>query len=539
VQAGVTATVLDQQFQPVAGQTVDFTASGTGGESPSSASPLTDASGVASFSFTSTAPGTSTIQASATRPPPAGGNVTASVTANWAGPPASISLNVVNQNATAPVGGKATLASVVKDSGGRFVGDNTRVSFTVTGAGAQSGSAATSGGNALFSFTSNVTGTSTITASAGAAQSNSVTVTWQAPVPTGVRLSPKQSAKIIGGTQIFVAEVLDQFGGDIAGARVRFAIQGANGQPTTFSAVTDSTGKVAFQDRGVNLGIDTIVAFVDLQNSGLLDPGDPYDTASIIWLQKPGQGYWLVATDGGIFAFGPSANFEGSTGAIHLNQPIVGMAGSPTGFGYLLVASDGGIFAFGDSIFKGSTGSLHLNKPIVGMARTPDGGGYWLVASDGGIFAFGNAAFKGSTGSLHLNKPIVGMAATPDGGGYWLVASDGGIFAFGNAAFKGSTGAIKLNKPIVGMAATPTGAGYWLAATDGGIFAFGDATFKGSTGGTTLNKPIVGIGAMPDGSGYTMAASDGGVFNFGGAPAFGSAAGGPLNQPIVGIAIAP
>ena len=68
--------------------------------------------------------------------------------------------------------------------------------------------------------------------------------------------------------------------------------------------------------------------------------------------------------------------------------------------GYWLVAADGGIFAFGDAAFHGSTGSLTLNQPIVGMAATPDGGGYWLVATDGGIFAFGDAAFHGSTGSL-------------------------------------------------------------------------------------------------------------------------------------------
>src|SRR5207253_915966 len=143
--------------------------------------------------------------------------------------------------------------------------------------------------------------------------------------------------------------------------------------------------------------------------------------------------------------------------------------------GYDLVASDGGIFSFGGAGFPGSTGALQLNKPIVGMAPTPSGHGYWLVATDGGIFALGDAAFAGSTGAITLNKPIVGMAATPTGGGYWLVATDGGIFAFGDATFFGSTGALKLNKPIVGMAATPSGGGYWLVATDGGIFAFGDA----------------------------------------------------------------
>ena len=46
-------------------------------------------------------------------------------------------------------------------------------------------------------------------------------------------------------------------------------------------------------------------------------PGDSYDGA---------RGYWLVASDGGIFSFG-DAKFYGSMGAKHLNAGIVGMAG--------------------------------------------------------------------------------------------------------------------------------------------------------------------------------------------------------------------
>ncbi|MFN8036599.1 MAG: hypothetical protein U0V73_11745 [Acidimicrobiia bacterium] len=207
----------------------------------------------------------------------------------------------------------------------------------------------------------------------------------------------------------------------------------------------------------------------------------------------PLAGYRFVASDGGIFSFGPAAGFFGSTGAIHLNQPIVGMAATASGQGYWLVARDGGIFAFGDAVFHGSTGAIHLNQPIVGMARSFTGAGYWLVASDGGIFGFGDAVFHGSTGAVHLNQPIVGMAATPTGRGYWLVARDGGIFAFGDAGFFGSTGAIHLNQPIVGMAASRSGFGYWLVASDGGIFAFGDAVFLGSTGAIHLNQPIVGM----------------------------------------------
>jgi len=222
----------------------------------------------------------------------------------------------------------------------------------------------------------------------------------------------------------------------------------------------------------------------------------------------PDGGYWITSMAGSVTPYGgaPSLGSPSSMG-IHLSQPTMGMAATPTGRGYWLVASDGGIFSFGDAAFYGSTGSIHLNQPIVGMAATPTGRGYWLVASDGGIFSFGDAAFYGSTGSIHLNQPIVGMASTPTGRGYWLVASDGGIFSFGDAIFYGSTGSIHLDQPIMGVAATPTGQGYWLVASDGGIFSFGDASFYGSLGGT--GKTVLGMAVTPSISGYVLVQSDG------------------------------
>jgi Tol biopolymer transport system component len=247
------------------------------------------------------------------------------------------------------------------------------------------------------------------------------------------------------------------------------------------------------------------------------------------------RGYWFVAADGGIFSFGDAA-FQGSTGNLRLNKPIVGMAPTPTGKGYWFVAADGGIFSFGDANFYGSTGNLKLNRPIVGMAPTPTGKGYWFVAADGGIFSFGDANFYGSTGNLRLNKPIVGMAATPTGKGYWFVASDGGIFSFGDATFYGSAGGQTLRSGIVGMSATPTGKGYWFVAADGGIYSFGDATFFGSMGGRPLQSPVVGMAPTAGGGGYWLAAADGGVFTFGDATFLGSMGGRRLNSPIVGMA---
>jgi hypothetical protein len=191
--------------------------------------------------------------------------------------------------------------------------------------------------------------------------------------------------------------------------------------------------------------------------------------------------------------------FAAAAGLLNVREQVrlEPAASVTTGKGYWLVASDGGIFSYGDAKFFGSAGGQSLNRPIVGMAATPDGKGYWFVASDGGIFSYGSAKFFGSAGGENLRKPVVGMAATPTGKGYWLVASDGGIFSYGDAKFFGSAGGQSLNRPIVGMAATPDGKGYWFVASDGGIFSYGSAKFFGSAGGENLRKPIVGMAATP------------------------------------------
>ena len=325
------------------------------------------------------------------------------------------------------------------------------------------------------------------------------------------------------------------------------------GRPVTFTADASggsgsaiATGTVTFTD-----GANTLCRAVPLSGGQAMCtatlPLTPSQTITAIYsgdtnyldssgtvVQAVEHGYWMVASDGGIFAFG-DAHFYGSEGGKPLNRPIVGMAATPDAKGYWMVASDGGIFAFGDAGFYGSTGNLNLTSPIVGMATTPDGKGYWLVAADGGVFGFGDAHFYGSEAGKPLPAPIVGMVGTTTGHGYFLVAANGAVFVFGDATLE-STGGVSGSSPVVGLAATPTAAGYWLATADGGVFPFGDANSYGSMAGKPLNKPIVGIGATADGQGYWLVASDGGIFAFGNAIFDGSTGNLVLNSPMVSLA---
>jgi hypothetical protein len=114
-----------------------------------------------------------------------------------------------------------------------------------------------------------------------------------------------------------------------------------------------------------------------------------------------------------------------------------------------MVASDGGIFAFGDAAFFGSMGGSRLNAPVNGLVPDPDGTGYWLVASDGGIFAF-EAGFHGSMGAVALNKAVVGMVRF--GTGYLMVGADGGVFNFSDQPYFGSLGDRPPANPINSIA---------------------------------------------------------------------------------------
>ena len=111
------------------------------------------------------------------------------------------------------------------------------------------------------------------------------------------------------------------------------------------------------------------------------------------------------------------------------------MAPAPGGGGYWLVAPDGGVFAFGSAGFYGSTGNLVLNQPIVGDDRpAPTGRGYWMVAADGGVFAFGDARFYGSGAGTPSGAGAHGWCPRPTATATGSCQQNGTAQAYGGAA---------------------------------------------------------------------------------------------------------
>ena len=180
-----------------------------------------------------------------------------------------------------------------------------------------------------------------------------------------------------------------------------------------------------------------------------------------------------------------------------LNKPIVGIAADPRRRGYWLVASDGGIFAFGDASSTDRWAASRSTSRSSASRRHPTATATTRWPVDGGIFTFptvGGPPFLGSAGSLTLNKPVVGMAVAADGG-YYMVASDGGIFSYPS-----TEALLRLDRVHQTQQADRrhdlVSNGYYLGAADGGVFAFPRRTVRPSWGAEVANPstpPIVAI----------------------------------------------
>ena len=109
-----------------------------------------------------------------------------------------------------------------------------------------------------------------------------------------------------------------------------------------------------------------------------------------------------------MFNYGDAA-FYGSTSARHLTKHIVGIAPAAGGKGYWLVASNGSVYAFGPRATNYGSGAGLSPQPVKAIVPTANGAGYWVVSANGTAAGFGNAGAQGSATSAKYT--VVGGAA--------------------------------------------------------------------------------------------------------------------------------
>ena len=160
-------------------------------------------------------------------------------------------------------------------------------------------------------------------------------------------------------------------------------------------------------------------------------------------------------------------------------SPIVGIAATPDGKGYWLVASDGGIFNYGDAGFHGSPAKRPPGQADRGHRRHPG----WQGLLAGGV----------GRGHLQLRRRRLprldrqhapeqahrGHRRRPGWRGLLARAPTAASSAFGDATYYGSGPACR-RQPVKAIVPTPDGDGYWVVSANGTAAGFGDAGAQGS-----------------------------------------------------------
>ncbi len=261
------------------------------------------------------------------------------------------------------------------------------------------------------------------------------------------------------------------------------------------------------------------------------------------YLNKPGNGYWLILSNGTLIGFGNKTSL-GTVSTSFTTNPVYMLEESVLGDGYWILRHDGTINNFGDAPNYGSSSLDHVQA----MARTYHGDGYWVISYWGDVESHGAAVWHGNCPTTvdptnFWNSIIcIDIASDPVGDGYWCMTNQGHVYAFGSAIYHGQPlgstyppngEAIKTFAKII---AHPLGGGYWCMDQIGNVHAYGTAVHYGQLAGQAYsalghNLPfehpdfpdyMSGLIPTPSGKGYWLLGVSGGCYPFGDAVSFGA-----------------
>jgi hypothetical protein len=208
--------------------------------------------------------------------------------------------------------------------------------------------------------------------------------------------------------------------------------------------------------------------------------GTPYGKVRVFYAaagRPQDDGYWQIAANGTVSAYGAAEVLERNESDTHLSWPVA-LRSTPSGYGYWSLDQNGKILSYGDAV---NYGSLNLqSRAAIDLAITPSGDGYWILLLNGEVHTFGDAINFGDI------TPAPGAQARsieshPFNQGYWILSSNGTVEAFnldhlGDATRDGFKPAEITSR----LRRIPSGLGYRIVSTSGIVQSFGDAVDHGS-----------------------------------------------------------
>ena len=239
-------------------------------------------------------------------------------------------------------------------------------------------------------------------------------------------------------------------------------------------------------------------------------------------------GYWTYvdATAGGKGV----QNFGGAPNVGNINGQGGYIRATPSGNGYYAIQEDGTMYQRGDataapsniakvSNYTPEDGDSTMNNPVTGMAITPTGKGGWVLDAEGDVWTFGDAHSYGAPEDNRVGD-AVDIVATPDGKGYTILTNAGDVYDYGDATFYGHPHfSADGNDPALvqatGIALTPDDQGYWILTNRGTVLPYGDATDLGDNPTPTSTGTVAtDIASLPAGNGYAIITDNGTVHTF-------------------------
>ena len=107
---------------------------------------------------------------------------------------------------------------------------------------------------------------------------------WTTAVVSALTLSPEFDQEHVGKDH----KVTARLSPNLSGVLVRFEVIAGPNQGETDQRRTDSKGRATFKYRGDNgVGTDVILAWADIDEDGILDPGEHQASALVEW--QPGS----------------------------------------------------------------------------------------------------------------------------------------------------------------------------------------------------------------------------------------------------------